>query len=198
MTMEAGPQTATFRQFARILGNVSPGYITELKAAGRLVLTEDGKRVLVEASRQRIRETASPAHAAVAARHAEVRASNDDDGNPDGSGASGSSEVVDEGGFATRRAKAQAQFEEARARKALREEQLEIGQLLRVEDVREAMQGAATIFRHGCESLAPTLAAMVAPVADEAKCRVIIAEEVENLLGELSRSLAKFSKGESK
>lgn len=44
------------RQFARYLGT-RPGYITKLGQAGRLVLTGDGRRVIVAASLKRIRAT---------------------------------------------------------------------------------------------------------------------------------------------
>ena len=72
MTKESNEQTATFSEFAKVL-RVKPRAITQLKADDRLILTEDGKRVRVEASLARIRETADPSKAAVAARHAAAR-----------------------------------------------------------------------------------------------------------------------------
>lgn len=50
----------SFAEFARIIDRTK-GYVSQLKSAGRLVLTADGKRVLVEESRARIKATSDPA-----------------------------------------------------------------------------------------------------------------------------------------
>lgn len=60
------------RDFARHL-RCAPSYVTELDRAGRLVLSADGRRVLVADSIARIKETASPDRAGVAQRHAQAR-----------------------------------------------------------------------------------------------------------------------------
>ena len=65
--------TASFAGFARLIGERSPSYITQLKGEGRLVLTDDGKRVRVQESIALIKATADPAKAGVAARHAANR-----------------------------------------------------------------------------------------------------------------------------
>lgn len=70
--MESPEQEVSLSEFARI-ARYKPSYVTALKAAGRLVLTDDGKRVLVQASLKRIETTRDPSKAAVAARHAEAR-----------------------------------------------------------------------------------------------------------------------------
>ncbi len=62
---------ATQADFARKLG-VARSYITALKAAGRLVMTDDG-RVDVDASIARIDATKDPNRDDVAARHAQAR-----------------------------------------------------------------------------------------------------------------------------
>ena len=62
----------TLSEFARLKG-WSPSYVTKLKADGRLVLTENGKRVLVEESVVRIEETKDPNRDDVGARHARAR-----------------------------------------------------------------------------------------------------------------------------
>jgi hypothetical protein len=64
--------TATLSEFAVLLG-VQPSYVTKLKQQGRLVL--DGKRVVVEASLKRIRETDSGRRPDVKDRHVEHRGS---------------------------------------------------------------------------------------------------------------------------
>lgn len=50
----------SFAEFSRII-NRTKGYVSQMKAANRLVLTEDGKRVLVEESKARIKATSDPA-----------------------------------------------------------------------------------------------------------------------------------------
>jgi len=64
--------TETRIKFAKRIKR-APSYVTELIKHGRMVLTEDGKKVEVEASLKRIEETASGANPAVAARHEAAR-----------------------------------------------------------------------------------------------------------------------------
>ena len=52
-------KTATQSEFARLIG-VQKSYVTKLKEQGRLVMSADGKLVNVEASKQRIQQTADP------------------------------------------------------------------------------------------------------------------------------------------
>lgn len=66
--------TETKSQFAKRI-NRAPSYITELIGHGRIVLTQDGKRVEVELSLQKLDATASGANPAVAARHEAERKS---------------------------------------------------------------------------------------------------------------------------
>lgn len=60
--------TCTKSHFAKLL-NRAPSYITELIKQDRIVLTQDGKRVEVEASLQLLQDSASGIKPAVAARH---------------------------------------------------------------------------------------------------------------------------------
>ncbi|WP_030128521.1 hypothetical protein [Pseudomonas sp. QTF5] len=62
--------------FAAHIGK-APSYITWLKNNNRLVLSDDGKLVNVEATIALIRDTADPTKAAVAARHQEGRLQRD-------------------------------------------------------------------------------------------------------------------------
>jgi hypothetical protein len=62
--------------FAAHIGK-APSYITWLKNNNRLVLSDDGKLVNVEATIALIRDTADPTKAAVAARHQEGRVQRD-------------------------------------------------------------------------------------------------------------------------
>jgi hypothetical protein len=50
----------SFTSFAKLI-NKSKSYVSQLKSANRLVLSEDGKRVLVEESKVRIKATSDPA-----------------------------------------------------------------------------------------------------------------------------------------
>ncbi|MQT65405.1 terminase small subunit [Pseudomonas sp. FSL R10-0056] len=62
--------------FAAHIGK-APSYITWLKDNNRLVLSDDGKRVNVDATVSLIRDTADPSKAAVAARHQADRVQRD-------------------------------------------------------------------------------------------------------------------------
>jgi hypothetical protein len=60
--------TCTKSHFAKLISR-SPSYITELIKQGRITLSDDGKRVEVEASLKMLADTASGTNPAVAARH---------------------------------------------------------------------------------------------------------------------------------
>jgi hypothetical protein len=198
--------TASFAGFARLLG-CKRSYVTELKAAGRLVLTVDGRRVHVAESRRLVAETRDPARAGVVARHAATRAhqgagegaaaeappeppTGDDDAP-----ASYSDPVADS--HARRKAKALADKEEALARKALRDEQIELGQLLVADDVEHALRDAAAIFRTTLENLPNTLAPELAAATDEGRIRVLLGDGIEHVLEELSRKFTGIVKREA-
>lgn len=193
---QAPDRAVTLRQFARLL-DVSPSYVTELKTAGRLVLNAEG-RVLVAASQQRIRDTADPSKDGVRARHAAARAA------AEGEGAEEQGAVVATAGgdsaddpIALRRSRALAEKAEAEARKALRDEQIELGQLLRRDDVVPACAAAVATLRNGLENLSATLAPELAAETDEGKVRVILADAIEHALDELSRQFAAIGKVEA-
>ena len=193
---QAADRAVTLRQFARLL-DVQPSYVTQLKSEGRLVLDEAG-RVLVVASQQRIRDTADPAKDGVRAHHAAARAA------AEGEGAEEQGAVVAAAGgdsaddpIALRRSRAQAEKAEAEARKALRDEQLELGQLLRRDDVVPACAAAVATLRNGLENLSNILAPELAAETDEGKVRVILADAIEHALDELSRQFAAIGKVEA-
>lgn len=205
--------TASFAGFARILGERSPSYVTQLKAEGRLVLTEDGKRVRVEESRALIKATADPGKTGVVARHAAARAQGAATTPAAGRGATSGAEDAEDGedadqagaastgdpvadSHARRRSKAMADKAEADARKALRDEQLELGQLLKAEDVEHAVRGAVVTFRGTLENLPNTIAPELAAIEDEGRVRVILAEALENALSELARRFGQLAKAE--
>ena len=193
------PDTLSLREFAAHM-RVKPGYVTELRKTGRLVMTADG-RVRVAESLALIADTRDPAKDGVRARHAAARgtaapvppATSEDEDGDDGGGDEGdapASNPEPDSPFARRRAKAQAEREEALARKALRDEQVELGELLPRDEVIPAVAAAATTFRTSLENLAATLAPQMAALDDEARCKVLLDTSFEHALGDLSRKFA--------
>lgn len=189
----------TAKQLARILG-VGASYITQLKGEGRLVRTADGRRFLLAESRKLLAETADPSKAGVAARHAAARGAavaleagghGVDQDDPDAPLA-----PIQDDPLAKRRALAQAQAEEAKARKLLRDEAVELGQLLAVDEVRSAIADAVTALRADLENLPAILAAQVAAEHDEDRVRVILRDAIEHSLRETSRKFGAVVKAQ--
>jgi len=196
--MAAQDRAVTLKQFARLL-DVSPGYITELKQAERLVLDAQG-RVLVDASRARIRDTADPAKDGVRARHATKRGkaaatTTSEPDAPDSSDDAPSLPATDP--IAIRRARALAEKAEAEVRDALRKEQVELGQMLQADDVEFFVRGAITTLRNGLENLPAILAPQLAAETDEAKCRVLMLDAIEHALEELARQFTAIGKADA-
>lgn len=196
MADTATPETLGFREFATRNG-WKASYVTELKAANRLVLTPDRRRVLVADSLRLIEDTRDPSKAGVAARHAAARGSANPSlsvhaeagqGGPDGDDdADDRAPVAPNDPLALRRARAQAEIQEAALRKALREEQQELGELLQRDDVLAMIADAITTLRTGLENLPNTLSASLAAEQAEERCRVILANGIEHALEELAR-----------
>lgn len=191
----AAPREMGLREFAAAQG-WKPSYVTELKRAERLVLSPDGRRVLVAESLQRIADTRTPGKQGVAARHAATRAAAApasapaEEGDDSPAGAPTAPAIPFNDPLAMRRARAQAETEEARARKALRDEQLELGQLLQREEVEAAIAGAVTTLRTSLQNLPSTLAPELAAATTEDRCHVLLANGIEHALEELSRKLS--------
>jgi len=201
-------RTASFREFAD-LAKVKPSYVTELRRDGRLMLTEDGKRVLVDASLELIRDTADPARRGVALRHAAARGA--PSASIQGEKPETSSEPSDEeaapgeaaadhpnDGHARRRAKALADKEEALAAQAIRDYNQSMGKLMDVADVEEAVAQAGTVFRKALERLPDNLAPQLAAVVDEGRIRAMLTDEFHHVLTELAREFSSIAKVETK
>lgn len=198
------PETEAFREFAARLG-CKPGYVTQLKQSGRLVLTEDGRRVRVAESLQLIASTRDPAKEGVRARHAAARGQGavsvaqppalttaGDDGGEDAD-----FPVVPADPLSLRRAKAQAEREEALARKALREEQVEMGGLMVKDDVLSFVAGAVVQLRSRLELLPAVLAPQLAATDDEDTVRVKLRDGIEQALEELARKFSGIGRAEA-
>lgn len=196
------PEIASFAEFARIAG-YRRSYVTALKSAGRLVLTEDGQ-VRVAESLARIEATRDPSKAGVAARHAAHRAASAaaGGGEVDAPGAEGdeaegsvpAAASTSGDSYAERRSKAMAVKEEAAARKALRDEAIELGQLMVGDQVVSTVAAGVTALRVRLESMAHDLAPQLAAQHDEVQVLQTLRDEIEAALAELSRELSRLGK----
>lgn len=190
------PETASFAEFARLAG-FKRSYISQLREAGRLVLTDDQQRVRVADSLELIRSTRDPSKAGVAARHEAARQTpavpaapasppaggggdGDDDGEPEG-GAKGYQYWRER----TERAKALA---------AERENELAEGKLLAAADVESVVGDAITQLRGRLESLPDILGPQLAAESDEGRARALLAEAIEHALEETSRQFAALAR----
>lgn len=188
------PAEATLSDFA-VLAGFRQSYASQLKAEGRLVLTEDGKRVRVAESLATIRDTRDPSKAGVVDRHAQERgagvnlptAEADEDEDLD-------EDREREGAGAAAAPGHRSAFHEARAKRETHMAELAAmdvaarrGELLDRDSVRAACADAVTTFRTRLEGLSTTLGPQLAPIADEGRCTAMLAEHFEHLLEELER-----------
>lgn len=201
MTIAAIQELASFSEFAR-LAHFKPSYITQLKKDGRLVLTDDAKRVRVPESLERIKETADPAKAAVAARHAAERA---EGGHTQPAGAE--APRVPNGGDVGATDRVGSSYQASRAVRerfmaleAKRAYEKEMGKLLDADQVATFAASAATVFRQRMEvlpaSISPQLLAAAA-AGDESRMCAILTDEIEHALEEISRQFTGIAKSEA-
>ena len=152
-----------------------PGWITQLKDAGRLVM--DGDKIDVEASLQRIEDTANPSFQVHADRHQE---------NRERKAAGIMDDMTGKAGSAYQQARAMREKYAAMQAKISYEK--EIGLLLVAHDVKMAVADGDALIRNRLEALPDILAPQLAAEKDEHKIRAILADQVEYLLDELSRT----------
>jgi hypothetical protein len=172
-------------EFAQHIDRV-PGYITQLKDAGRLVM--DGDKINVEASMQLIDETKDPGRAPVADRHQQDRERKH-------ASAPLSASMDDMNGKAgSAYQQARAMREKYGAMQAKIAYEKEVGLLLVASEVKMALADGDAIIRNRLESLPDILAPQLAAEKDEQKIRAILADQVEYLLDELSRTFYSMSK----
>lgn len=188
--MSAGT-LVTGKELAAHIG-CRPSYVVQLKREGRVVPADGGKGYLLEPSLALYRETRSPAHVAVAQRHAaargEVQASpqgQSDDGEDIGDDLAAEPRA---GGSQARRARALADKAEVDAKAAQRDLDISLGLLLDRRDVEAVLGQAAGALRAELERMADTLAPQLAATGDEARCRELVWSEVSHSLEELSRA----------
>lgn len=186
------PETLGFKAFADHLG-CRPSYVTELKKSGRLVLTPDGKQVMVGPSLERIEATRNPAHAEVAARHAAQRGAPLTTAEPgDPTEPEDLDPSINSIGNIYQTAKAEK--ERYLALSAKRDYEISIGKLLDADEVRAAAAMAATALRTDLENLPNTIAPTLAAEPDEARVRLLLEEEIEHILANLAARFAAIAK----
>lgn len=198
------PETATRSEFAVILG-CKPGYVTQLAKAGRLVFTDDGKRIRVADSLRRIEDTRDPDKIGVSDRHAATRAAaaeraaaeravaagqsddddDDDDGDDDARRAGMPGRPEDPEIRQLRRAKrTKAEYDALGAQLDYEER---IGKLVSADEVRAVASAMGAAVRRRLEALPQILAAHV---HDNDRDRIyrVAADHVEQALGDLAQT----------
>jgi len=168
-------------EFARHI-NADRSYVTQLKGAGRLVM-QDGK-VDVEASIQKIDETKDPSKKGVSERHAKERQTIK--AKPE------SNEII--GKEIDSYQNSRAKKEKYAALQAQIAYEKEIGLLLAANEVKAAVADGDAIIRNRLESLPDLLSPQLAAESDEQKIRALLIDQVEQLLGDLSRSFHTLTK----
>lgn len=186
---DSTPTLATSAEFARIAG-FKPSYVRQLKLDGRLVLADDGKKIDVQASLARIAASRDPSKAAVAARHAEARSASRDEEPEE------PAEIPPSDPNAPRYQEARARREHYQALAAQRDFEVSMGNLLDAKEVEAVIADAVTSFRTRLETLQDALAPQLAAEPDEVRCRALLADQHEQALRELARSLRPKSTAE--
>lgn len=187
------PETASLKEFARLLGGVKPGYVSQLKRDGRLVMAEDGKRVRVAESLQLIQDTRDPAKIGAARRHAAARAA-----EPDAPPAATpeTDDPADDAldGLGRTFHEARARREHYQALEAKRAYEVAIGKVVDAREVANVVSSAAVTLRTRLESLPDLLAPQLVGLQDEGRARALLAEAIEHALDEASRQFSALAK----
>ena len=165
----------TRKVFALQLG-VSPSYITKLSHAGRLVFTEGGRHVLVEASLQRIEDTRDPGRDDVVDRHAKTRE------------AKNSALAGDHPPTKTKASytASRAIKEHYSAQTAKVEHEKLVGTLCETGAVHHAAGEAGTITRAIFENLVDQIAPILAAESSEERIHALLVEQIEQALHDVA------------
>ena len=173
----------TQSEFARRL-NCSPAYISKLKDQGRLVFSANGKKVLLEASLERLEATADPSKEGVKLRWQSKRA----DASPVPRAAhepttaeNKDQEFIPDGeGYDYQRARAKRETHLAAI--AEMDERQRRGELLEADDVSRALTDYATASRVALEQIADRLCGPLAAISDSETIYQMIRDEVERVI----------------
>ncbi len=182
-------ETCTRKEFAARLG-FRPSYVSQLIKDGRVVLTNDGARVCVQASIDKIRATRDPSKMATVERHAAKRATETEAAPPPPPAPPDDPDSEGEYQFSDARGKR----EHYLALAAKRDYEISMGDLLRTADVRRVLLDAGNALRQRFEQLPTILAPAIVEAAPrgESAVRVVIDDALNHALGEFSRALAKL------
>lgn len=171
-------------EFARLRG-IKPSYVTQLAREGRLVLTDDGKRVKVAESIARIEATRDPSKQGVADRHAAARS------QAPVAAPAPAADPADKIGNSYQTARAVK--ERYAALQAKLDYEAAIGKYVLAAEAVAAVADGDTLIRTRFEALADTLAPRLAAISDEQQVRATLHDEIEIILGDLSRSFAQMT-----
>lgn len=175
--------------FARHIGK-TPGYITQQKDAGRIVM--QGRMVNVEETIKLMDETKDPSKAGVADRHDREREQKQAIQPVSGQAGYVLDDMTGKAGSAYQQARAMKEKYAAMQAKITYEK--EVGKLLEASDVAFPLADAISILRNKLESMPDIHSAQFAAESDEQKIRTIMMDYVEHMLGELSQSFHKLTK----
>lgn len=199
------PTTMTVPEFASHIG-CKRNYGYQLKKEGRLVMSDDGKHVLVADSKARIAATRDPSKAGVAARHATERGHDADTGHaqnpptaPDPQAQQATNSVATTENGQEEIPAALYDFQKSKAKRehwAGEREQAqylkEAGELMERSAVVAAFADAGTTLRAGLESWQVTLPPQLVGLT-EAAIRTTLADQVERLLHDLDDKLGRMA-----
>jgi len=166
--------TVSQAEFARMEGKAR-SYITALKAAGRLVMTDDGK-VNVEASRARLNETADPNREDVKERWQQERTT------PEAASQS------DKIGNSYQAARADGMKFDAMTKKVMYEKM--IGKLVEKEEAAYLIEDVGGVFRQSLENFPHRVSAELVGKSLDA-IRSILKQEIHSVLSEVDREFTK-------
>jgi hypothetical protein len=201
MSMTTDTNLMTIPEFSAHLG-FGRTYGYQLQKEGRLVMADDGKRVLVDESIARVRATEDPSKQGVAQRHADARRqkalapaapvpTEPDTGERDAEG-----DAPNEGpvptGFDFQVAKAMR--EHFAALEAEASYRARVKELLEASEVRAVLHEVMTVLRTSIEGIAHRVAPALAAEVDEAAVRSLLGAEIRHALETASGSLSKLGR----
>lgn len=172
--------------FARQQG-WSRSYVTQLKHDGRVVMSEDGKKVLVEASLARIQATEDPNREDVKQRFAAERSAKAADETDDADGLDSNSSYQE----------ARAVKERFNALSAKLAYEREAGTMIEASEVNKAGAELGTHIRTALENMPDQLAPELAPISDPARVHAVLVEHFEGLLLDVSKQVGMLAGGQS-
>lgn len=190
--MTAVSDIATFAQFARLLG-VGRSYVAKLRDEGRLVLTDDGRRVRVAESRRLMAKTETGRRPDVKERHAEHRGADlplppPEDPAPETAPAA-APDTPDTRAYWERKDR-----EEIARMREMERRQME-GDLVEREAVDFVLNDYGATLRGLLERLADRLSPQVYPLTTLEETHAAISEAVDDLQRELSESMKRRMEG---